>query len=363
MRRRSGFTLIELLVVIAIIAVLIGLLLPAVQKVREAAARIQSSNNLKQIGIALHASHDAMGAFPPLLCSQWESFNDLTDGAVVYRGPYVPYNSASAGTDKTTFFVCLLPYLEQDNLKKSINTTMIMAARTDDPNKQIGSENLKVLQAPADGSPYKDIAWSWPYTNNEQVYRQTLTSYVPNVRVFGSSSPKYGWAGTWQVAWRNVGAGRQTIQGISDGTSNTLVVIEKPMVTGDATLVYKDWGTTGSTNGNDGANTWATTDVPDNLVAFFGTTCADPGNYANWWNDGNRMDCRFGTNAYEQFWPPQARPIPTQQDYHTIYNFTSGGNQALMGDGSVRMIRTGVAVNVWSAAVTPNGGEAIGLDN
>src|SRR5262245_17506842 len=108
LRRRVGFTLIELLVVIAIIAVLIGLLLPAVQKVREAAARMQSSNNLKQIGIALHSAHDATGAFPPVAALGWNNAN--CGSCPKYNGPY-----ASGNSFKISFFYSLLPYIEQDN--------------------------------------------------------------------------------------------------------------------------------------------------------------------------------------------------------------------------------------------------------
>src|SRR5262245_45119563 len=111
--RRKAFTLIELLVVIAIIAVLIGLLLPAVQKVREAANRSRCLNNLKQMGLGLHHYHDAQGVFPPGFVSQ-------------ATGPW-----PGGSNDPTpeigpgwSLFAFLLPYLEQESLHRTINFTL-----------------------------------------------------------------------------------------------------------------------------------------------------------------------------------------------------------------------------------------------
>jgi prepilin-type N-terminal cleavage/methylation domain-containing protein len=369
MRRiRFGFTLIELLVVIAIIAVLIGLLLPAVQKVREAAARSQSQNNLKQIGLALHNAHDAMGAFPPVTFNGWCNNPSNCPNSARYRGPYMPYSASGTG-DKATFFLALLPYLEQENLLKQKEWAEFtgLTRRRDDLNKIVGSDPLKVLIAPADDSPVNQIDISWGWFQSGRTFKSGLTSYAPNARAFGQRSP--AGLSAWNYVWDGAGGGNLTMTAISDGTSNTLFVVEKPMIVGDAVVTHLDYSIQGQTGGDpflDGAGTWSTTDVQPDVFAMFGYTCNDP---AQSWDDENGQfwlaaGCGgfAGMNGVESHQPPRPRRPRNQQRWSNIYPITSGPIQALMGDGSVRGITSSVNMVTWSAAVTPNGGETASLN-
>src|SRR5262249_27089334 len=147
---RRAFTLIELLVVIAIIAILIGLLLPAVQKVREAAARMQCSNNLKQLGLALHNYHDANNKLPPASQIPWWLFVQDKDDFMDFTLQFGP-----------NWAVLLLPYFEQDNLYKQANPAsypgvpITQGTMPPNPNqnwRSIVATDLKVMLCPSDGS-------------------------------------------------------------------------------------------------------------------------------------------------------------------------------------------------------------------
>ena len=348
--RRRGFTLIELLVVIAIIAVLIGLLLPAVQKVREAAARMSCTNNLKQIGLAMHNYHDANGKLPPGV------------------GNY--------GCCWGTWPIVVMPYFEQDNMAKlyvnyngsdivgtpSGNTTGWRYGAGTNP-ANVTSQRLKVLTCPTD-TPSAPL----PVTVSGVTYNLTAHNYAVNygnTNLYGTAvggvafggapfrcypagwltdsamQATYGWAqpdSDKQAKYRqygNAGQPQQSVEQITDGTSNTLMLAEVIQGQGGDLRGFLWWGNASGFTGYNVPNS----NAPDVLT---GGTC----NAAATWN----IPCT--TLNSTQF--------PRMMTARSRHNAGGGVNVAFC-DGHVTWVNNSVSQATWRALSTSQGGEV--LDN
>ncbi len=285
---RRGFTLIELLVVIAIIAILIGLLLPAVQKVREAAARTQCTNNMKQQGLALHAYHDANGGLP---------------------AGNSPYTSAFPFEGSWTWMGYILPYVEQENVAKQAKTFA-----------SSGGSNWYSWYNPA--CPIKMKAFTCPAdARGQQVFvgapygivDQALTMYLGNSGTISADTT---------TANGVLYLGSKThLSLITDGTSNTIMVGERPP---NSNLEFGWWFAAYGYDGRGNADCVMTSnDVA--LANYFIT------NY----NTAPNLPCN-GSAAQKIGLQPGNPNVGCDAAHY--WSFHPGGSQFMMADGSVRMI-------------------------
>jgi prepilin-type N-terminal cleavage/methylation domain-containing protein/prepilin-type processing-associated H-X9-DG protein len=361
---RRAFTLIELLVVIAIIAVLIGLLLPAVQKVREAAARMSCQNNLKQIGLAVHAFHDAQKTLPNMsFCGGGAEDTNPGMQNIFYRFRHYPVSFE------------LLPYVEQGNLYKQFNlnlaaTSTVAPSGGGPTNAQLASAPLRVFLCPSMPDPvnpvYADYAsYGWNRGNCD-VHSPAQTGdickpdqgygFTPSDGVFISRmdagldyatgqrlAVRHAADPSW---WQPDTTYRINFASITDGLSNTIAA-------GEMHNILKGYTTT-----------------TVNSVSI-GTTPVESGGPIAWASSGGDyysegrtsvpMNTLEGPYYNRNITDPAAlRDILYKSPIYSFRSSHTGGCNFLLCDGSVKFITQTIDMTTYMALGSRNGGEAIG---
>jgi prepilin-type N-terminal cleavage/methylation domain-containing protein len=364
-RWKRGFTLIELLVVIAIIAILIGMLLPAVQKVREAAARSQSTNNLKQLALAMHMYQDSMGTLPD------NGFLEYT--TAWFWGAQTPPSPTQAPACSWAYK--LLPFIEQQSMYNNWNYNTPLKVFLD-PGRPVGT-GLSIT--------------SWSGGQDNSLYNAgAVTDYAANAMVIPSlnnttPSGQIGWNdGPWGTgANSNPNAKHLTVQNIQDGSSNTVLLGGKALPTQCLNTRGQEW-----IQSITPANSASCDDEPisnsgvglDMDGAWSGNWGLMRGQTADniWWAAGSPYSSAAGPQTLDtwipgstfllapgnNWWQFTFQILQDQPYIVGVGTFNrwggpyAGGGLLAMADGSVHMVSYSTPYTIVIAMCTPQGGES-----